>query len=83
MNTLKTKYLCIGTETENLITDNKEVSICNEYKYWGTTFNREGTNDQEINIRITQARRIIEGLNGILWNKNIMKKRKLNLRNNG
>lgn len=70
MNTQKTKYLCIGTETETLVTDNKEVSICNEYKYLGTTFNRKGTDDQEINIRITQARRIIAGLNGILWNKN-------------
>lgn len=66
MNSQKTKYLCIGTETENLVTDNKEVSICNEYKYLGTTFNREGTDDQEINIRITQARKIIAGLNGIL-----------------
>lgn len=83
MNTQKTKYLCIGTETENLVTDNKDVSIYNEYKYLGRTFNREGIDDQEINIRITQARKIIAGLNGILWNKNITKKRKLNLRNNG
>jgi len=43
--------------------------------------NQEGTDDQEISnkIRITKAKRIIACLNGILWNKNMTKKRKFNI----
>jgi len=44
---------------------NKQVRTYKEYKYLGTTLNREGTDDQEINNRITKAKRIIVCLNGI------------------
>jgi len=34
LNTQKTKYLHIGTETENLLLeDNKEMETCKEYEY--------------------------------------------------
>jgi len=46
--------------------DNREVETCKEYEYLGTILNQEGTNDQEINKRITKARRIIVCLNKIL-----------------
>jgi len=50
----ETKYLCIGTETENLIMeDNREVEICKEHDY--KELNREETGNQEINRRITKA----------------------------
>lgn len=72
VNTQRTKYLYIRSNAENLVKDdNKEISTCKEYKYLGTTFNREGTDDQEINIRLTQSRRIVACLNGILCNNNI------------
>jgi len=64
INTQKTKYLSIGTQTENLVLEgNRET--CKEYEYLGTILNREKTN-QEINKGITKARRIIACLNGIL-----------------
>jgi len=58
---------------------NKEVRSCKKYKYLRITLNRKGTDEQEINNRITKARRIIAYLNGILWNKSITKKRKFNV----
>jgi len=48
---------------------NKEIRTCKEYKYLGIIWNREKTDDQEINDKITKTRRIIACLHGILWNK--------------
>ncbi|KAF2881981.1 hypothetical protein ILUMI_24196 [Ignelater luminosus] len=76
----KTKYLCIGTEPENLVIDKKkEIGVIDEYKYLGTTFNRKGTDDQEINFRIIKALRDILCLNAILYSKDIIKRRKYNI----
>jgi hypothetical protein len=72
VNNQKTKYLCIETEVENLVIEgNKEVRTWKEYKYLGIILNQEGTDDQEINNKITKARKMIEGcrercLNSIL-----------------
>ncbi|KAF2886466.1 hypothetical protein ILUMI_19707 [Ignelater luminosus] len=75
VNTKKTKCLCIGTEQENLtIGNNKEIGVCDEYKYLGTIFNREGTVDRETNSRIIKARKAITCLNGILWGKTSQRK---------
>jgi hypothetical protein len=63
----------------------RQQRSCKEYKYLGITLNQERTkkwprpDDQEISNRITKAGRIITCLNGILWNKNITKKRKFNI----
>lgn len=80
VNVEKTKYMCIGADAENLtLDDGRQISTCKEYKYLGVMYNTEGTDEQEINIRVTQARKAIKCLNGILWNKNISKKRKFNI----
>jgi len=56
----KIKYLCIRTETENLVLEgNREVETCKEYEYLGTTLNKKGINNQEINKKVRKARRII------------------------
>jgi len=77
-NTPKTKYLGIRAEAENLIMkDEKKATSCKEYKYLGTILNRGETEDQEISNR--KPRRIIACLNGILWSKSIIEKRKFNI----
>jgi len=65
--------VCIAVEAKNGI---MEARICKEYKYLGTTLNR----DDQISNRITKVRRILVRLNRILWNKNITKKRKFDTR---
>jgi len=45
------------------------MKTCKEYEYLGTTLNKEGTDDQEINKRIIKTRKTIACLNGILWSK--------------
>jgi len=75
-------YLCIGTEAENLIMEsNKEVITCKQYKYLGIILNRKDkwSRNKQANNRITKARRKIACLNGILWNKSIMKNSKFNI----
>jgi hypothetical protein len=63
----KNKYLCIGTQAENLVMeDNKGVRICKEYKYLGITLHWKRTYVQEINNKITKTRKIIACLNDIL-----------------
>ena len=42
-------------------------------------FYTSGTDDKEIRSRVIQARKCITCLNGILWSKDIRKKRKLNI----
>jgi hypothetical protein len=66
-------HWCRGNGME----DNTEVRTCKKYKYLRITLNREGTDEQEINNRITKVRRIIAYRNGILWNKSIMKKKEV------
>ena len=54
---------------------------CQEYKYLGVIFDTSGTDDKEIRSRVTQARKCIACLNGILWSEDIKKERKLNIYN--
>jgi hypothetical protein len=81
MNVNKTKYLCIGGTHKNLKLDKDEIEFCHEYKYLGVIFDTSGTDNKEIRSRVIQARKCIACLNGILWSKNIRKKRKLNIYN--
>jgi hypothetical protein len=78
--------VCIGnigeTTNNNLKLDkDKEIEFCQEYKYLGVIFDTSGTEDKEIRSRVIQARKCIACLNGILWNKDIRKERKLNIYN--
>ena len=80
VNTEKTKYLPIGANTENLILDNNmEIRACEDYRYLGSIFTGDGTDDREINNRVIQARRVIRCINGILWSTEITKNRKYNI----
>lgn len=82
MNIQKTKYLCIGNEKSNLqINETEIIEGCDEYKYLGVVFDRTGTDDKEIRARISQAKKGVSCLNGILWSKHINKKRKYNIYN--
>jgi hypothetical protein len=81
-NLNETKYLCIGEMHSNLKLDkNSEIESCQEYKYLGVIFDTSRTDDKEIISRVIQARKCIARLNGILWNKDIRKERKLNIYN--
>lgn len=53
---------------------NKRIDPCNDYKYLRTIFNTDGTNDQEINTTVIQARKAIKCLNELLWNENVTKR---------
>jgi len=61
--------------------DNREMKTCKEYEYLGTTLNREGTDDQEINKRITKARKIVY-LDGILEQEHHKKEKIQYIRSN-
>lgn len=80
VNIAKTKYLCVGTQDGNLELDNgQEILQCQEYEYLGITFDNTGTDVKEIGKRIVKAKKVIGALNGILWSKEITKKRKFNI----
>ncbi|XP_044749678.1 uncharacterized protein LOC123310275 [Coccinella septempunctata] len=82
MNLEKTKYLCIGDEKSVLDIGGAEgIQPCEEYKYLGVRFDTSGTDDNEIRSRVTEARKVIGCLNGILWSKNITRSRKFNIYN--
>ncbi|KAL3287211.1 hypothetical protein HHI36_001688 [Cryptolaemus montrouzieri] len=56
----------VGGDTGKLMLDNRqEIDNCDEYKYLGCIFIKEGTDDQEITSQITQARKAINSLNGV------------------
>lgn len=82
MNMEKTKYLCIGGESDDLELERGEkISKCNGYQYLGVKIQDDGKDEKEIRQRIGQGRRGIKRLNGIWWSKEITKKRKYNIYN--
>jgi len=82
MNLNKTKYLCIGEMHNNFKLDkDSDIEFCQEYKYLRVIFYTSGTDDKEIRWRVTQARKCVACLNGILWSEDIIKERKLNIYN--
>jgi len=82
INFNKTKYLCTGGTHNNLkLYKDNEIEFCQEYKYLGVIFDTSGTDDKEMRSRVIQVRKCSACLNGILWSKDIRKKRKLNIYN--
>jgi len=85
MNLNKAIYLCIGEMHSKLKLDtdstDSEIEFCQECKYLGVIFDTSGTDDKEIRSRVIKARKCIACLNGILWSKDIIKDRKLNIYN--
>ena len=77
MNTDKTKYMSLGTDTNYLEVDNGDIITgCTEYKYLGSICTKDGRDIKNIRHRVTQERKVIGALNGIWWSKDITKKKK-------
>ena len=55
---------------------------CTEFRYLGTIFTKDGRDTKNIRHRVTQARKIIDSLNGVWWSKNITRNRKKMIYNN-
>ncbi|XP_044745272.1 uncharacterized protein LOC123307119 [Coccinella septempunctata] len=80
VNLGKTKYLWVGGEPRDLTLNSGEIiTYCLDYNYLGVIFDSTGTDNKEIERRITTAKKARSCLNGILWNKNISKRRKFNI----
>lgn len=77
VNFEKTKYMCVGGPTKDLILDNNQKIVgCEEYTYLGVKIDSHGRCEKEIQSRITKGKKIIGALNPILWSKNITHKTK-------
>jgi hypothetical protein len=74
VNTDKTKYTSLCTDTNYLEVDSGDVIIgCTEYKKLGSIRPAEGRDNKNTPHRVTKARKKIDELNGIWWWKNITK----------
>jgi hypothetical protein len=74
MNIAKTKYMSLGTDTNNLEVDNGDIITgCTEYRYLGSICTKDGRDTKNIHHRVTQAWKIIDALNEIWWSKDITK----------
>jgi hypothetical protein len=64
--------VCTGeTHNNSKLGKDSETESCQEYKYLGVIFDNSGTDDKEIRSRVTQTRKCVACLNGILWNKDV------------
>lgn len=73
----KTKYLCIGGESNDLIlNNNKTTTNCQEYNYLGVIFDSTRTDNREKEIKIIEQKKAKRYQNVIIWSKSITKKRK-------
>jgi hypothetical protein len=77
MNTVKTNYMSVGTDTNHLEMDNGDIITgSTEFMYLGTIFTKDGRDTKNICHRVTQARKIIGALNEVWWSKNTTRNRK-------
>lgn len=80
MNVIKTKYMGVGVKSGDSTLDNSiTVEKVDQYKYLGVTFTSEGKDTIKIQNRITQSRKLIGALNGILFVKNQEEKQDQNI----
>ena len=74
MNIAETKHMSLGTDTNYLEVDSADIITgYTEYKYLGSICIKDGRETKNIHHRVTQARKIIGGLNGVWWSKDITK----------
>jgi hypothetical protein len=52
------------------------ITGCTKFRYLGSIFTKDGRDTKNIHHRVTQARKIIDALNGVCWSKDITKTRK-------
>lgn len=76
LNTEKTKYLVIGGQGHDIVTDKGIIKTCQEYKYLGVMVTKEGIRERDIINRSGQGRKSIQMLNSVLWSKDITKNTK-------
>ena len=70
INIAKIKYMSLGTNINHLEMDNGDIITgCNEFRYLGSIFTKDGRETKNIHHRVAQARKIIGALNGIWWSK--------------
>ena len=60
-----------------LISEGESIKEVDKFKYLGTLTTKEGIGSPDIQLRIEQARRILESLNSIWWDKNISRNTKV------
>jgi len=73
MNIDKTKYMSLGTDTNNLELDNGDIiTSCTECRYLGSIFTKEGRDTKNICYRVTKTRKI-SALNRVWWSKDVTK----------
>lgn len=72
INLKKTEYLVVGNvESDPELEINRNIKKCNEFKYLGSIFSREGTSRKDIHHRTQQGRNSIRILNSLLWSNQI------------
>lgn len=74
----KTEYLIINSDNkfEVLINDDTQIKQVDNFKYLGTTLDKDGIGQREIRTRIRNARKVIGALNPVWWDKSINLKNK-------
>lgn len=79
----KTEFLVcvVNSETnfELLLNDEVQLSQVEQFKYLGVNINKRGLEQQEVKIRIQNAKRVIGCLNSVWWDRHISKRNKKRL----
>ncbi|XP_030757801.1 uncharacterized protein LOC115883584 [Sitophilus oryzae] len=72
----KTEFLVVNSETnfELLLNDEVQLSQIEQIKYLGVNINKRGLEQQEVKIRIQNAKRVIECLNSVWWDRQVSKR---------
>ena len=67
MNTSKTECVILGGKGEDLEQGTKAIKNIRNCKYLGVTMTTDGDSNQEIKVRIRQAKTATTQLNSLLW----------------
>jgi hypothetical protein len=70
LNVLKTEYLNIGSDIQNMKLEDIEMKGSMEFKYLGSIFSNSGKCKEVLN-GIEQARKATRALNILLWSKHV------------
>ena len=72
-----------GAESKDSILEDQKGCIrgCEEFKYLGVTIDKEDRQEHDIKNWINKGRAVTAILNGVLWNRQITRKNKLQITN--
>ena len=70
-------------ETKDLILEDQKGCIrrCEEFKYFGVKIDKEDRQENSIKNRINKGRAVTAMLNSVLWNRQITRKKQLQICN--